>query len=293
MVSDGMGAQSLQRRSVDDDGPVDDGPVLVIDTSYGSTVGVLGHDPIVEADSRTHVERLQIDIDHAMQRAGLRPEDLATIVVGVGPGPFTGLRAGIVAAKAMAYATGAQLIGQDVLGPQAAWMARRQRDADGPNMADAAVTLTLAVNDARRRQLYYALYAHASHPGTSTEGAGQGGSAVRELLTANIDYPAGIVDAVNRCGKAMPDAEAGSVRVDVVGRGAGRYADAWGALDSLGEVIDDSVLDHGRDGLAILSRPALSAAEHDRALPIKTPYLQHTNMRIPTPRREASASRRA
>ena len=31
---------------------------LVIDTSYGSTVGVVGHEPIVETDSRTHVEKL-------------------------------------------------------------------------------------------------------------------------------------------------------------------------------------------------------------------------------------------
>ena len=35
---------------------------LVIDTSYGSTVGMVGHDPIVETDSRTHVEKLQVNI---------------------------------------------------------------------------------------------------------------------------------------------------------------------------------------------------------------------------------------
>lgn len=72
---------------------------LVIDTSYGSTVGVVGHEPIVETDSRTHVEKLQVNIAQAVEQAGLQASDITRIVVGVGPAPFTGLRAGIVAAK--------------------------------------------------------------------------------------------------------------------------------------------------------------------------------------------------
>ena len=88
---------------------------LVIDTSYGSTVGVVGHEPIVETDSRTHVEKLQVNIAQAVEQAGLQASDITRIVVGVGPAPFTGLRAGIVAAKALAFATGAQLVGQDAM----------------------------------------------------------------------------------------------------------------------------------------------------------------------------------
>ena len=45
---------------------------LVIDTSYGSTVGVVGHEPIVETDSRTHVEKLQVNIAHEIGRASCR-----------------------------------------------------------------------------------------------------------------------------------------------------------------------------------------------------------------------------
>ncbi len=85
---------------------------LVIDTSYGSTVGMVGHDPIVETDSRTHVEKLQVNIATTVEQAGLKPENIDRIIVGIGPAPFTGLRAGIVAAKALAFATGAQLIGR-------------------------------------------------------------------------------------------------------------------------------------------------------------------------------------
>ena len=58
---------------------------LVIDTSYGSTVGVVGHEPIVETDSRTHVEKLQVNIAQAVEQAGLQASDITRIVVGVGP----------------------------------------------------------------------------------------------------------------------------------------------------------------------------------------------------------------
>ena len=60
---------------------------LVIDTSYGSTVGVVGHEPIVETDSRTHVEKLQVNIAQAVEQAGLQASDITRIVVGVGPAP--------------------------------------------------------------------------------------------------------------------------------------------------------------------------------------------------------------
>ena len=52
---------------------------LVIDTSYGSTVGMVGHDPIVETDSRTHVEKLQVNIATTVEQAGLKPENIDRI----------------------------------------------------------------------------------------------------------------------------------------------------------------------------------------------------------------------
>ena len=154
---------------------------LVIDTSYGSTVGVVGHEPIVETDSRTHVEKLQVNIAQAVEQAGLQASDITRIVVGVGPAPFTGLRAGIVAAKALAFATGAQLVGQDVLAPQC--LAHTQATDDRRH-------LTLAVNDARRRQLYFALY----DGGTVADGVGQ---SPITLIDMDIDYPDSITMRVN------------------------------------------------------------------------------------------------
>lgn len=68
------------------------------------------------------MEKLQVNIARAVEEAGLTPADIEEIVVGIGPAPFTGLRAGIVAAKALAFATGAKLVGQNVLDPQGEMM---------------------------------------------------------------------------------------------------------------------------------------------------------------------------
>jgi len=173
---------------------------LVIDTSYGSTVGMVGHDPIVETDSRTHVEKLQVNIATTVEQAGLKPENIDRIIVGIGPAPFTGLRAGIVAAKALAFATGAQLIGQNVLSPQ---VLVRNAEHDGRHH------LTLAVNDARRKQLYFTLL-----DGSGYEAGGSAGEdhdanvedgCVETLIDMDIDYPESDCEPCQRgAGTASP-----------------------------------------------------------------------------------------
>ena len=165
---------------------------LVIDTSYGSTVGMVGHDPIVETDSRTHVEKLQVNIATTVEQAGLKPENIDRIIVGIGPAPFTGLRAGIVAAKALAFATGAQLIGQNVLSPQ---MLVRNAEHDGRHH------LTLAVNDARRKQLYFTLLDGSGYEAGGSAGedhdANVENGCVETLIDMDIDYPESIANRVN------------------------------------------------------------------------------------------------
>ena len=182
-----------------------DGCTLVIDTSYGSTVGVVGHEPIVETDSRTHVEKLQVNIARAMDAAGLGPADIGCIVVGVGPAPVTGL----VTAKALAFATGARLIGQNILDPQDAMLRAALRgdaviaDAAG-FLADVSHTaqngqadgrlepehhITLCVNDARRKQLYFSLNHEAGVTGSETDSC--------HWIAMDIDYPGHIVERVS------------------------------------------------------------------------------------------------
>jgi tRNA threonylcarbamoyladenosine biosynthesis protein TsaB len=62
------------------------------------------------ADQRT-AQVFATAIDRQLEGVGWRPGDLQLIVVSRGPGSFTGLRVGVTAAKTLAYATGAQVLG--------------------------------------------------------------------------------------------------------------------------------------------------------------------------------------
>jgi tRNA threonylcarbamoyladenosine biosynthesis protein TsaB len=64
---------------------------------------------------RRHGRDLIPSIRNLLDRAGLQPGDLTAIDVGIGPGSYTGLRVGVMAAKTLAYATGASLHALDSL----------------------------------------------------------------------------------------------------------------------------------------------------------------------------------
>ena len=235
---------------------------LVIDTSYGSTVGVVGHGPIVETDSRTHVEKLQVNIAKAVEQAGLEASDITRIVVGIGPAPFTGLRAGIVAAKALAFATGAQLVGQDVLSPQI---------LAHTGLEDGRHHLTLAVNDARRRQLYFALYDAVD--GMDVPGA---------LIDMDIDYPDSIAARVNAALAKLPDTGK-PYAIDIVGHGAVKYARSWESIGALGEVDDHVLLDEGAEGLSCFAAFATREQALSKPTPVEPLYLRRPDVSVPNP----------
>ena len=122
-------------------------------------------------------------IRSVLDAAGVAPRDLAAIGVGLGPGPFTGLRVGIVTAKAMSDALQIPAYGACSLDVLAA---RRPRD-EGP---------FAVLTDARRKQVYWALY---SETGERLDGPEIGRPAdVAESLR-------GRADMVSRCGRpALP-----------------------------------------------------------------------------------------
>jgi tRNA threonylcarbamoyladenosine biosynthesis protein TsaB len=64
---------------------------------------------------RRHGRDLISQIGILLGQAGIRARDLNVIAVGSGPGSYTGLRVGLMAAKTLAYATGAALVGLDSL----------------------------------------------------------------------------------------------------------------------------------------------------------------------------------
>jgi tRNA threonylcarbamoyl adenosine modification protein YeaZ len=93
-------------------------------------------------DPRAHGEQVARQVQDALAEAGIRPARLAAIVAGTGPGPFTGLRVGLATAVAMGQALDTPTYGVCSL--------------DG--IGHAATGLALVATDARRREVYWALY---------------------------------------------------------------------------------------------------------------------------------------
>jgi tRNA threonylcarbamoyladenosine biosynthesis protein TsaB len=99
-------------------------------------------------DSRRQGELLAPYITEVLAEAGAAPADLSRIAVGVGPGPFTGLRVGVVTARVLGSTLGIDVVGVCTLDVLAA---RALRGADVGNSF-------LVATDARRREVHWAAY---------------------------------------------------------------------------------------------------------------------------------------
>ncbi len=97
----------------------------------------------VVVDARRHGELLACGVRQVLQ--GFAPASLSAVVVGTGPGPFTGLRVGLVTASAMGHALGIPTYGVCSLDALAARVKAGQK--------------LVAVADARRKEVYWASYA--------------------------------------------------------------------------------------------------------------------------------------
>lgn len=121
--------------------------LLAIDTSAGSSVAVVADDRRIlaerdEAGTRRHAETIGPLIRDALADAGIPSATVTAVVAGIGPGPFTGLRVGIAAARAFAHGLAVPLL--SVVSHDAVAMDR-----------DRAV---LVVTDARRREVAWSVY---------------------------------------------------------------------------------------------------------------------------------------
>lgn len=267
----------------------DNGPTLVIDTTYGMTVGVVGEKPLYEEDSRSHVEKLEPLVNAAVRQVGLTLPDISTIVSLIGPGPFTGLRAGVVFAKATAFATGARLIGQNILEPQAWWNPDRT-GASGPQ-------LVLAVNNARRKQLYYQLFAvgPADFIARVRQGSTKSarGIAVATLCGMGIDSAQTIAQKVTSIIEEAPKGLLRGLPISVVGHGAGLTPDLWeSAFAGLCAAVDmcDTSVAHaaGARGLEIIAQTAFNHAQAGDDIAAIPLYLRRPDAQLPPPLKRAT-----
>ncbi|WP_326688539.1 tRNA (adenosine(37)-N6)-threonylcarbamoyltransferase complex dimerization subunit type 1 TsaB [Streptomyces sp. NBC_01795] len=100
-----------------------------------------------QVDARRHGELLLPSVDRVLSEAGRKLADVTDVVVGVGPGPYTGLRVGLATAEAFGAALGLRVHGVCTL----------DGIAYGSGLDEPFVVAT----DARRKEVYWARYADA------------------------------------------------------------------------------------------------------------------------------------
>jgi tRNA threonylcarbamoyladenosine biosynthesis protein TsaB len=103
---------------------------------------------LTRVDAMRHGELLAPGIAAVLDDAGIVRQDVTAVAVGVGPGPFTGLRVGLVTARTLGLALDVPVYGVctlDVLAVQA----HDEGAVDGP---------FLVATDARRKEVYWASY---------------------------------------------------------------------------------------------------------------------------------------
>jgi tRNA threonylcarbamoyl adenosine modification protein YeaZ len=210
--------------------------VVVLDTSTPAVtaglvrVGPEGRTELVAhrrtIDARAHGERLAPAVADVLSEAGARPGDLAALVAGLGPGPFTGLRVGLVTAASMAHALAIPAYGicsLDGIGARTTTASGLPGDAPRPASdlrRDAPRTAAglpgdepgtgpdvLVATDARRKEVYWAVYRDG-----------------RRIAGPDVHRPDDLPAVLRERGLAVGVA---------VGDGAVRYRDglAWPVLD--------------------------------------------------------------
>ena len=143
--------------------------LLAFDTATPAvTVALRGDDGVLaehtEIDARRHGELLAPGIEKVLAEAGRSRADLTGVAVGVGPGPFTGLRVGLVTARALGDALGIPVYGVCTLDILAAAVT----GAGAGGVVAGATPVGPArggleggfgvATDARRREVYWAAY---------------------------------------------------------------------------------------------------------------------------------------
>lgn len=210
--------------------------LLAIDTS--AAVGAALHDGASVLaqrsvhDPRRHAEVLAPFVEQLLAEAGVAAPELTAIAVGVGPGPFTGLRVGIVTAQTLALALGVPVYGVCSLDALAA-----QALDELPALAGSPGDELVVATDARRREVYWARYRRA--------GGGAVARAVRvdgPHVGAASDVPVGGVPCVGRGARLYADDLPGPDGGPLDPSAAALAALAVAALDGAGSLLSGGVL---------------------------------------------------
>ena len=88
---------------------------LAFDTATGVATSALVRDGEVLGERASRAVRVLADAEELLEQAGAEPRELSRLVVGTGPGSFTGVRMGLAAARGLAFALDLRLAGVSTL----------------------------------------------------------------------------------------------------------------------------------------------------------------------------------
>ncbi len=232
--------------------------VLGIETStpqtsvaVGTEQAIVGHTAITGPTRRDVVIQA---LDHVLGRTGLELAAVGGVAVGLGPGLFTGLRVGVVAAKTLAQVLAVPIVGicsLDVLAFGVRHTSRR----------------IAAVIDARRGEVFYAFY-RAVPGGIVREGPYQ---------VAKPDH-------------LVADLEARGGDVLLVGDGAIRYRRQLEEAGARVELASAAWAHPQAACLVELAAPRLLREEHDDLFELVPLYLRKSDAEIAWDERRRGAS---
>lgn len=186
--------------------------LLALDTATSAiTVAVHDGEQVLATrttvDARRHTELLAPVIVDALAAAGTDVTEVTHVAVGTGPGPFTGLRVGLVTAQTFAHARGITVHGVCSLDALAAAAAHGHEGE------------LLVATDARRKEVYWARYDCAAGEVVLQEGPAVTKPAdlpepVRALPTIGrgpVVYPELLPEALSLPGVDLLDVDAGAL----------------------------------------------------------------------------------
>lgn len=127
---------------------------LCLDTSTVATISLVEDGEVLsqvtDPNPRRHAEGLGVLLTQCFHKAGIEGPiarvGIDRIVVGTGPGPYTALRAGLAFAAALGRGLGVPAWG---VGSLDAWGRQALDEVPGP---------VLILTDAKRKEVYYAVY---------------------------------------------------------------------------------------------------------------------------------------
>ncbi|MET4003133.1 tRNA threonylcarbamoyladenosine biosynthesis protein TsaB [Arthrobacter sp. UYCu511] len=226
--------------------------ILTIDTSAIASAALLDFDPqdpvktaelvanFATVDTRSQAEELAPGVKSLFTDPVGEGPALDAIIVGTGPGPFTGLRSGIAMARTLSFTWGVPLHGMmslDALAQQV--FDTPKKDSAGRALGPLAMGDFVIATDARRKEVYWAKYSAGAHlldgphvgPAADIFGVpvfGAGAGLYEEVLVGN------------RCTVHAPLAHAQPTALEL-GRAAIRKITAAGSLEGAG-LLDSTPL---------------------------------------------------